>query len=130
MTDIATIEAINSEQLATATDRLLLRGRVSKQRPSTRSLSPLARGAYAQLTAQVPRAPYVQHAPQPSKAPLARGSQPRIVIRPSQTLQVIPLAYERTVPARKAGAALTQVAAVVLAVPTLVGLAVGIAALL
>lgn len=34
MQDIDAIEAINFEQLATVTDRLLLRGRASKRRPS------------------------------------------------------------------------------------------------
>ena len=34
MQDIDAIEAINFEQLATVTDRLLLRGRFSKKRPS------------------------------------------------------------------------------------------------
>jgi hypothetical protein len=39
MYDADAIEAINFEQLATATDRLLVRGgRVSKRRPSTPSL--------------------------------------------------------------------------------------------
>lgn len=44
------IEAINFEQLATITDRLLLRRvRVSKHRPSVPSLVPLARGSQPQL---------------------------------------------------------------------------------
>jgi hypothetical protein len=34
MPNIDAIEAINFEQLATVTDRLLLRGRVAKRRPS------------------------------------------------------------------------------------------------
>lgn len=34
MLNIDAIEAINFEQLATVTDRLLLRGRVAKRRPS------------------------------------------------------------------------------------------------
>ncbi|MEO7093300.1 MAG: hypothetical protein ABI175_08615 [Polyangiales bacterium] len=34
MQDIDAIEAINFEQLATVTDRLLLRGRFAKKRPS------------------------------------------------------------------------------------------------
>ncbi|MBX3160826.1 MAG: hypothetical protein KF773_32975 [Deltaproteobacteria bacterium] len=35
MHDIDAIEAINAEQLATVTDRLLLRGRITDRRPST-----------------------------------------------------------------------------------------------
>jgi len=44
MYDVDAIEAINFEQLATATDRLLLRGgRLAKRRPSTNRLAELAR---------------------------------------------------------------------------------------
>jgi hypothetical protein len=39
MHDIDAIEAINFEQLATVTDRLLLRGRVAKRRPSYHRIS-------------------------------------------------------------------------------------------
>ncbi len=38
MHDIDAIEAINVEQLATVTDRLLLRGRVTKRRLSTNKI--------------------------------------------------------------------------------------------
>ncbi len=38
MYDIEAIETINFEQLVTVTDRLLLRGRASKRRPSTSQL--------------------------------------------------------------------------------------------
>lgn len=42
MEDLEAIEAINFEQLATATDRLLLhRGRVPRHRPSTQELARL-----------------------------------------------------------------------------------------
>jgi hypothetical protein len=42
MYDVDAIEAINFEQLATVTDRLLLRrGRVSKRRPSTSRIGPV-----------------------------------------------------------------------------------------
>jgi hypothetical protein len=61
---IDTIESINREQLATASDRLLLRGRVSRQRPRGRWVAP--RGA-------VPEVPH---------GPLAEGSQPCIVLPP------------------------------------------------
>ena len=42
MYDLDAIETINFEQLATATDRLLLhRGQVPKHRPSTKQIEPL-----------------------------------------------------------------------------------------
>lgn len=43
MYDLTAIESINVEQLATATDRLLLRGRVTKRRPSTTSFARIER---------------------------------------------------------------------------------------
>jgi len=118
MHDADTIEAINREQLATATDRLLLRGgRLSKHRPSTRSLSAHARGSWAHLT-------------QP--APVVRGLQPQIarsavVARASRSLEIPE--YEHTVPARRR-TAYTQMFAITVTIPTLVGLALGLAALL
>ncbi len=41
MYDLTAIESINVEQLATATDRLLLRGRATKRRPSTAPFTPV-----------------------------------------------------------------------------------------
>ncbi len=40
MYDVDAIEAINFEQLVTVTDRLLLRGRLPKRRPSTNRITP------------------------------------------------------------------------------------------
>lgn len=93
MYDADAIEAINFEQLATATDRLLLRGvRVSKRRRSIPSLI---------------------QAPPPPSAPLARGSQPR-------------LAHGADTRATTRA----QVFAMSVVIPTLVGIAVGLAAML
>jgi hypothetical protein len=90
MYDADAIEAINFEQLATATDRLLLRrGRLPRYRPSMPSLAPLG--------------------------PLARGSHARI---------------EQPAPARAAAASHSQVFACSVAIPALVGIAIGLAALL
>lgn len=93
MHDIDTIESINREQLATASDRLLLRGRVSRQRPRTRWVAP--RGSW----------PEIPH------GPLAEGSQPRIVLPPRRTQHPAPPVRasqpivigptERTIPARR-----------------------------
>jgi len=116
MRDADTIETINREQLATATDRLLLRGgRVSKRRP-TRPYAPAARGSYQVLPAVVP-------AVVPA-APLARGSQPWVAF------DTVHPAYERTVPARGRTPMVAQMFALLVAVPALVGAAIGIAALL
>jgi hypothetical protein len=116
MHDADTIEAINCEQLATATDRLLLRGgRLSKHRPSTRSFSASTRGSWVHLT-------------QP--APVARGSQiarSAAVARAPRSFEIP--AYEHTVPARRR-TAYTQMFAITVTIPTLVGLALGLAALL
>jgi hypothetical protein len=75
MRDVDRIEAINREQLATATDRLLLRGRVARQRPARGSQS---RSAVAAPAVADPRdavaAPLYP-------APRAQGSQPRIELR-------------------------------------------------
>jgi hypothetical protein len=72
MHSIDTIESINREQLATASDRLLLRGRVSRQRPRTRWVAP--RGS----------SPEIPH------GPLAEGSQPRIVLPARRTQHPAP----------------------------------------
>jgi hypothetical protein len=68
MPDVATLEAINREQLATATDRLLLRGTRWSQRRPTRS-----RGAVERLP--VVHALHTAYAPH---APLARGANVEI----------------------------------------------------
>jgi hypothetical protein len=69
---IDTIASINREQLATASDRLLLRGRVSRQRPRTQWVAP--RSSW----------PEIPH------GPLAEGSQPRIVLPPRRTQHPAP----------------------------------------
>lgn len=68
MPDVTALEAINREQLATATDRLLLRGARWSQRRPTRP-----RAAVERLPAV--HAPHTAHA---SHAPLARGSNVEI----------------------------------------------------
>src|SRR5512140_1533309 len=104
MYDADAIEAINFEQLATVTDRLLLRGRhVSKRRPSVPSLvlhGPLARGS----------APYIEQT---------------VVVRPAPVPRIEPAAVARSTQAPRA-----QVFAVTVVIPTLVGIAVGLAAML
>lgn len=69
---IDAIESINREQLATASDRLLLRGRVWRQRSRTTWAAP--RGSATEI-------PY---------GPLAEGSQPRIVLPPRRTQHPAP----------------------------------------
>jgi hypothetical protein len=151
----AAIETINCEQLATATDRLLLRGRVSKQRPSSRSFSARAQGSWTQvpmppaygseqeLTYPAPRAsqPQIGRGSQPEIAP--RGSQPEIAPHGSQpgiaprsshprisrVGIAVPEAYEITLVARRGRSVFPQLFAITL-VPTLIGLAIGYAALL
>ena len=178
MYDAETIEAINVEQLVTATDRMLLRGRAARRRPSTPSpaahgdlspavVSPAApssvpaprRAAHTpapaprlaaqmsavacrptlQLAARTPAASprLAARAPVPaltspspardlyrqmmSDSSFARGSQPHLAsLRGEPTLQI------RAQPS----SARTQVFAITVVIPTLVGIAVGLAALL
>src|SRR4051812_46037354 len=95
------LEACNREQLATTTDRLLLCGRLSKHRP-LRSATP-ARGAALHR---------------------ARGLQVhRVAIAPE------PATDERTVVVRSSSV-IPQIFAVTVVLPTLVGLAIGLVALL
>jgi hypothetical protein len=111
MHDADALEAINAEQLVTATDRMLLRGgRPSKRRPRARASYPhLPHGTGA-------RGSWSQIGPQPGRhtTPAARWSE----------------AFERTVPSRRRAAPAPQLFAITLAIPTLVGIAFGLAALL
>jgi len=104
MYDADAIEAINFEQLATATDRLLLRGgRGSKRRLSVPSLvphGPLARGS----------APYIEQTVVVRSAPAPRISQAEVT--------------------RSTAAPKAQVFAITVVIPTLIGIAVGLAAML
>ena len=104
MYDADAIEAINFEQLATVTDRLLLRGsHVSKRRPSVASLVPhgsLARGS----------ALYIDQI---------------VVVRSSAASHIDQVAVDRFTAAPK-----VQVFAITVVIPTLVGIAVGLAAML
>lgn len=117
---IDAIESINREQLATASDRLLLRGRVSRQRSRTQWVAP--RGS-------VPEIPH---------GPLAEGSQPRIVLPPQRTRHPAPPVrapqpFVSVPPAWNAPAArgaLPHASALVLAISPLVGFAAGLAAVL
>ena len=98
MYDADTIESINCEQLATVTDRLLLRGcRVSKRRPGF-----------------------------PSPVQFPRGSH---LVIPPTAIQPAPRIQPTTV-VRAAQATRAQVFAVTVVIPTLVGIAVGLAAML
>lgn len=103
MYDADTLEAINFEQLATPTDRLLLRGQLSKRRPSVPSL--------------------VHH------ARLARGTQPNLVAVQPPALPVQPN-LESTVVVRRARTPHAQVFAFTIVIPILVGVVVGLAAVL
>jgi len=90
MYDADAIEAINFEQLATTTDRLLIRrGHVPKHRPSISSIVPPAR--------------------------FARGSR---------------LHIEQSNARRLAGSTRSQMFAITVVIPTLVGIAAGLAAML
>jgi hypothetical protein len=120
------LAAINSEQLATATDRLLLRGTVARRRPSVRSLVPHSLDRYPRMV---------------SHEPLARGSQPRMTAprslphpaprSASCPSWMTPPRGEPTLQMRaQVSSARTQVLAVTVVIPTLVGIAVGLAALL
>ena len=80
MRDVDRIEAINREQLATATDRLLLRGRVARQRPARGSQSGIAVAAPAVADPRHAGAAPTGAAPL-YPAPRAQGSQPRIELR-------------------------------------------------
>jgi len=101
MTEQERIEGINSEQMATATDRVLLAARFGRARPSSAQLyarTPLARGSSPQLPARgssprlfahdlyAPQGDAPLYAPRgdaplyPPQAP-ARGSSPEIHVR-------------------------------------------------
>lgn len=121
-----TIESINRDQLATASDRLLLRGRVWNHRPA-RSVAPPARGS----SPAIPR------------ATLAEGSRPRIVLPARRTLHPAPparasqplamwppVAPPAPAPAPACRGAMPPAVAAMLAIPTLVGFAIGLAAVL
>lgn len=73
MTEQERIEEINSEQLATATDRVLLASRFGRARPSSPRLSQLARTRFANGSSQHPITLHAQGSPE-----LARGSQPHL----------------------------------------------------
>jgi hypothetical protein len=116
MADIDTIESINREQLATASDRLLLRGRVSPQRAR----------AWTAARGTSPAIPL---------APLAEGSQPQIVLpaqrwqhpappaRASRTMRIVP-------PPAAGRGPRPLLSTIALALSPLVGFAVGLAATL
>lgn len=147
MYDADEIEAINFEQLATPTDRLLLRGsRMSKRRPSTPSVA-LAHSSQPRIVAGP--ALYDLDIELPTLA--ARGSQPRIVTTAAvQTRDVPSLAQPAargSQPHIAAPAALATAAtpapsapapvaarsrafAITVVVPALVGIAAGLVAML
>lgn len=115
----STIESINREQLATASDRLLLRGRVLPYRPRTRSVAPPARGSS-------PAIPHGLAEGSPIVVPARRTQHPAPPVRASRPLVIRPTAW--TAPARHR--VLPQVSAVLLAISPLIGFAVGLAAVL
>lgn len=107
MYDADAIEAINFEQLATVTDRLLIQGDLLARR----RLNPqsFARGSQ----------PRIEHTPSPQRA----------IAHASELPYRGPQAYEHTAIMRTASS-YAQVFAVTVVIPTLVGVAVGLAALL
>jgi hypothetical protein len=119
MPSVDTIESINREQLATASDRLLLRGRVSRQR---------SQGRWAAPRGSSPATPH---------RALAEGSQPRIALPARRTQHPAPpvraphpLVIAPTAPTAPRRAAVSHVSTVALALSPLVGFAVGLAATL
>jgi hypothetical protein len=158
MRNTDTIEAINGEQLATATDRLLFRAQVSRRSrlrplpPSARGYLhvPLARGSQSRIAHPAPPArgshPYLTppaRGSHPYLTPPAHGSQPRLALAPraaqprlappvraAQPRVPFHAGAEHTLVIRPAPRAMPQVFALTLVVPALVGLALGIAALL
>jgi hypothetical protein len=105
------IEAINFEQLATATDRLLVRGRRAAKRwpgESPRSAPPSL--AYADTV--------------PARVSYAL---PTLRTLPARAVHAD---LERTVIVRSSQASNTQVFAITVVIPALVGIAVGLAAML
>jgi hypothetical protein len=129
------IEAINSEQLATATDRLLLRasrqrsGRGSRLADGSQARIVIARRAEGSRPHIVISGEVAHAAPAP--APRAQGSQPRIVIAPSLAHPAPP--KRASLPAMYAlpeRARSSQRFALMLLVPTMACIAAGITALL
>jgi hypothetical protein len=109
MYDADAIEAINFEQLATITDRLLLRGGRTGRAPLDRySVPSLAHARRVQV--------------------IARGSQPHLDA-PTVIVTALPAPVVRSA-APAAQAQRAQVFAVTVVIPTLIGIAVGLAALL
>lgn len=102
MYDVDAIEAINFEQLATATDRILLRARHGLKRRSTTGPFPT----------------------------LARGSQPRFTLDPYEKTYVPARDEEKTIVTGPPAHARTQSLATTIVLPTLLGIAVGLAAML
>jgi hypothetical protein len=129
MHDVSTIESINREQLATASDRLLLRGRVW-HRAQTRMAAPAAPAA-PPARGSSPAIP-VPH------ARFAEGSQAQIVVSARRTQHPLPpvrTARMRVVRPPVATSSVRRVGvaaatAAVIAIPTLVGFAIGLAAVL
>jgi hypothetical protein len=105
MYDADAIEAINFEQLVTATDRLLLRAGRAGRRPSVPSL---ATGAARQL----------------------RGTQPSTPRGTRRAPRTVPPSCEQTAFVRTDRAARSSVFAVTVAIPALAALAFTLAALL
>lgn len=145
MHDVSTIESINREQLATASDRLLLRGRVWRARSAT----PPARGSspampYARLAegtrTQPPVSTRLADGSQtqiPVCARLAEGTQVHGAVPAPRAHPLPPVHALRPLvlwpPVRPAATRMRRVGTVaataaVMAIPTLVGFAIGFAA--
>ena len=110
MYDVDAIEAINFEQLATVTDRILLRARHGglKRRSTTGPFPALARG---------------------SQPRIARGTQPLLTLDPYEKTYVPPRDEEDTVVTPPPVSRSHSFATTIL-LPTLLGIAVGLAAML
>jgi hypothetical protein len=138
------LESINREQLATATDRLLLRGYGSRRRPSTPSLAHCARGSQPNIQlAGYDHARGSQPSIPPAATGLAHGSQPNIQlaayghacgsqpnIAPATGVYLVPPSIPPTTVVRATRASRSQAFAFTVVIPTLVGIAVGLAAML
>ena len=114
------IEAINFDQLATATDRLLVRSRRASKRWAGEPPRTVQPGiAYADTVPA--RVSYAQPVPATRIAP---STQFRRLGRLVQS------DLERTIIVRQTEASPTQVFAITVVIPTLVGIAIGLATML
>ena len=155
MYDADALEAINAEQLVTPTDRLLLRGgQMSRRRRSARSFATGSQphivieqfGQGSQPDIAIARFAQGSHPTPPSRVaqpyleyvtkPRAPSSQPEqhiaVAVEPASARPArrSNAQRERTAIIRRAGAPGAQMLAMTVVIPALVGIVVGLAALL